>query len=87
MGKGQLSSGALSPAVQTEESLDSDARLSQREGAGVSADINPPPSTSTPPISAAVSPKVRSEGGPSRGGGRCELQWEGPLKVTPYCNL
>ena len=40
---------SLGPAVQTEESLDSDARLSPREGAGVSADINPPPLTSTPP--------------------------------------
>lgn len=39
---------SLGPAVQTEASLDSDAWLSQREGAGVSGDINPPPLTSAP---------------------------------------
>lgn len=74
-------------AVQTEESLDSDAWLSPREGAGVSADINPPPLTSTPQFQPQCLPKVRSEGRPSWGGGRCELQWEGRVEVTPYCNL
>lgn len=77
---------SLSPAVQTEESLDSDAWLSQREGAGVSADINPPPLTSTPQFHPQCLPRFGVKEGPW-GGGRCELQWEGRLKVTPYCNL
>lgn len=78
---------SLCPAVQTEESIDSDAWLSQREGDIVSVDINLPPLTLHSPISAAMTPKVWSEGRASRGGGRCKLQWEGPLEVTPYCNL
>lgn len=55
---------SLGPVVQTEESLDSDAWLSQREGAGVSADINPPPSTSTPQFQPQCLPRFGVKEGP-----------------------
>lgn len=55
---------SLGPVVQTVESLDSDAWLSQREGARVSADINPPPLTPTPQFQPQWLPRFGVKEGP-----------------------
>lgn len=55
---------SLGPAVQTEKSLDSDASLSQREGVGVSGDINPPPLTSAPQFQPRCLPSFGVKEGP-----------------------
>lgn len=63
---------SLGWAVQTEESLDSDASLSQREGVGLSGDINPAPPTSAPQFQPHCLPRFGAKESPCRGGGRCE---------------
>lgn len=81
-----LQSRSLGPAVQTEASLDSDAWLSHREGARVSADINPPPLTSTPQFQPQCLPRFGVKEGPlgEQAGASCDGRdcWKSHHTVT-----
>lgn len=75
--------------VQTPESSDSDAWLSQEEGGGVSEDVNLQSLTSTPQfqLQYLLMSGVNSGRVFFLEGGGCKLLWEGLLEVTPHCNL
>lgn len=74
------------PAVQTKESLDSDAWLSQREGAAVSGDINPAPLTSAPQLQPQRLPRFGVREGPleEEAGASCSgrAHWKSHHTVT-----